>query len=144
MRSVQFDRRHPLVSEGLLHDPPSDAIPTPTPWTTSPSSVGGHSVPLDDADSLPSFPMPPRMAAEASAAARVFLGSAGPPSLSSRSNSVSRICLDCVLCVGIWRAIASPFASKLSSRAISAPCTPDSIRLFENSWKRLGSYQRLW
>lgn len=37
--------------------------------------------------------------------------------------------------MGICKVNAKLFASKLSSRAMSAPCTPDSKRLFPYSYK---------
>ena len=51
-------------------------------------------------------------------------------------------CLTCAFCVGICKARARLLWSKLSSSAIKAPCTPDSIRLLAYS-RRLTDWTHL-
>lgn len=56
-------------------------------------------------------------------------------------NSIEYMLFTCVFCVGICNVNAKLFASKLSSRAISAPCTPDSKRLFPYSCENRHKYK---
>lgn len=55
------------------------------------------------------------------------------PMINKQYTTKANDSLTCVFCVGICRASAMEFASKLSSNAINAPCMPDSSRLLAYS-----------